>query len=183
MSMGKGLDPVEAERVRALARLLLERCDGNDTELARRIGLAQPSVSRFVNGDQGTTWTTAKKYAKLAGVKGEDLVAGRVDLEALRRGKIHLLPQVEREDKPDPFEIAAEAALQLDVPKQVVDSLRAERKGLGLETDQRSLWWMRKILARLDEQSKPKARAVGQSPSPSDEPPTTARSPKVRGRR
>ncbi len=61
------LKPDQNERVRELAaRLLREEFNENQSALARRLGVKPPTISRFMDGGQGTSLELAEAIARLA---------------------------------------------------------------------------------------------------------------------
>lgn len=61
------------ERVRTIARrVLVERYEGHATAMAGEIGVSQPTLSRFVSGQLGTTQDVALRVLELAGVSASE---------------------------------------------------------------------------------------------------------------
>lgn len=71
----RDLTPEQNERVRALVRDLLR--DHTQTSLGPLLGLRQNSLSNFLSGRGGTSFSTARRAADLAKVDVDDLLAGR----------------------------------------------------------------------------------------------------------
>lgn len=72
----RDLTPEQNEHVRALVRQLLR--EHTQTSLGPKIGLKQNSLSNFLSGGSGTSFSTARRAAAMAKVDVEDLLAGRV---------------------------------------------------------------------------------------------------------
>lgn len=130
----RDLTDEQNERVRTLVRELLKREGMTQVKLAPALGLKQPALSGFLASRQGTSYSTARRAAKLAGVEVEDVLAGRTTT-------------------PDPYPARARAlAFAADVahPDAIAFVRDMEPRGAN---DLDAMGWMR-ILMFWDEQAK-----------------------------
>lgn len=126
-----GLTPEQNDRVRAALRKLLAEY-GNQTQLARRLGVNQATISGILAGRQGTSYLLAVKIAKLQKVDERELLWGES-------------PHVKR--PADHREEAAQLAREDGVHEAVIESVLAEP--ITPENQGRStLWWAAQIKMR-----------------------------------
>lgn len=84
------LSPDENERLRAVVRRLLVTLDVTQVELADRLGMKQSTISGFLSERQGSSYATARRVARLAGIQISSIIdgadeAGESDEEASER--------------------------------------------------------------------------------------------------
>jgi DNA-binding XRE family transcriptional regulator len=69
------LTRAQNERLRrAMFAYRKAHCNDSNTELGKRLGRAQPSMSNIMNGKSGASYITASKFAKLVKVPVEDIL-------------------------------------------------------------------------------------------------------------
>lgn len=75
---GKGYTDAENERLRAAALAICdERYDGHRTRMADALGIGQPSLSKFLNGNNGAGPYLAEAIAEMVGVSLKELLTGK----------------------------------------------------------------------------------------------------------
>jgi transcriptional regulator with XRE-family HTH domain len=74
---GKSLTPEQNDRVTEIVQALLARHDGNQSEVARRLGVSQPVLSQFLSGKSGAGLQMALAAARLGAVSLEFIFFGR----------------------------------------------------------------------------------------------------------
>lgn len=73
---GRSFSVAENERLRALARGMLEKVDNNQRRLADLLGVAQPTVSNFIAGKTGAGVQLATAIARQAGLSLQSATGG-----------------------------------------------------------------------------------------------------------
>jgi len=118
----KGLTPEQNERVRKLVRDLLRQHDGNQTVLAPKLGLTQPTLSSFLSGRSGTSYGVIEHLAKLLHMDEREVLGKTPSTSSDQRA------------------LAAELCEKFGVKKEAIESVLAEP--LTAETaDKAALWW------------------------------------------
>lgn len=72
---GRSLTPEENERVVAVIREMLQST--SQTELARRLGIKQPTVSALIQGRHNAGYPLARRVAEIQRIPVEELLSGR----------------------------------------------------------------------------------------------------------
>lgn len=89
---GKGYTDAENERLRAAALAICdERYDGHRTRMADALGIGQPSLSKFLNGNNGAGPYLAEAIAEMAGVSLKELLTGK-PAPSVERPKLSSMP-------------------------------------------------------------------------------------------
>lgn len=70
----RDLSSAQAESVRRALRPYVTRCSGRVSGLARLMGVDQSGFSRFLRGEQGTSWSVAARAAALLGRRVDELL-------------------------------------------------------------------------------------------------------------
>ncbi len=129
----RSLEIDENARVLVVVRQLLAEHRGNQTALAPKLGIKQPTLSGMLSGRARTSYNVALKAAKLAGIKSiETLLHGDDDPYPQLTAALH------------PFR-----RLSSPIVKGVVASLDAAPefdKGKKLDAEE----WVRHILGEID---------------------------------
>lgn len=130
---GKSLTFEQNERARELVRELLKRYEDNQSELAKALGVKQPTISAFINiKRQGTSFHVVAKAAELLGRDVRDVLG---------------LPKMSGEarfDESDPKPNRARtiyAAQLLGIEEEDLECVRR----LSVADDPTPLWWFRHI--------------------------------------
>lgn len=147
---GKPLTPEQNERARAHLRTLLKRYDDNQTLVAPKLGVSQPTLSAFLNGRQGTSYAIVERIAHLLNIDEREILGGRPINVA------HFFPKSPEQAR----QIAAELAKQHGVHQAAILSVVAEE--IAPEQQAASvLWWTDHMRWReremLDLMSRPSA--------------------------
>lgn len=108
----KALTPDQNDRVREWVRMLLMQHDGNQTVFAPKIGLRQSTLSRFLTGHTGTSYSVVEKVAELA---------EKTEREILGKSPAPPVPMHERRRR-----LAAQLAIEDKVDEEVVAAFLAE---------------------------------------------------------
>jgi transcriptional regulator with XRE-family HTH domain len=140
MANRKGLTPEQNARVREALRDLLKRHGDNQSKLAQKLGVAQPTISHILGG-QGTSYQTAGRIADALGVDAQGLLGGAAQQ-----------PEVPRH----PRARAADLAREDGVYEGAIAAVLAEE--VSPEHAARStLWWANRMKHRerelLDQES------------------------------
>lgn len=94
----KALTPAQNDAVREWTRELLKQYEGNQTLLAPKLGLSQPTLSSFLNGRSGTSYGTVERLAKLLGKSEQEILGKRGGSTAPRHDRRALAAELARED-------------------------------------------------------------------------------------
>jgi transcriptional regulator with XRE-family HTH domain len=70
------LEPAENQRVKSAILQLLKKYGGNQSELARRLGVRSSTISQGVSGKNGASLSLAKAVAKELGIEWPELLTG-----------------------------------------------------------------------------------------------------------
>jgi transcriptional regulator with XRE-family HTH domain len=134
----KSLTDEQNERLREHVRGLLKRYNGNQSELAPRLGMSQPAISAFLARRQGTSYRLVERLAVLLKMDERDVLHGPSDVPNLK--------VVET----DPRRLAARLADEDGVYPTAIQSVLDEAE--SPENEGRStLWWAMRMKLREHE--------------------------------
>lgn len=137
---GKPLTPDQNDRARQALRTLLKRHDDSQTVVAKKLGVSQPTLSAFLSGRQGTSYTIVVRLALFLGIDASDI---------LGTTSAQTLPTSAEASR----QLAAELAKQDGVQLAAVLSVLSE----PIEADQGDvsvLWWIDRMRWREREMFK-----------------------------
>ncbi|MEP7124704.1 MAG: helix-turn-helix transcriptional regulator [Byssovorax sp.] len=133
----RSLSPEQNERVVGYVRELLKRYHGNQSELAPRLGVTQPTISGIVGGRQTTSYQVALRVAELLGLDEREVLHG-------------IKPAAPVALKSNPRQAAAVLAREDGVYEGAIESVLAEEDSPAT-VDRSTLWWAMRMKLREHE--------------------------------